>query len=47
MDRRKDNESYDDYKKRINHRKWMLRQYLKGRMFWDSSTLGTFIKRRV
>ena len=35
-------EEYADYRERMRQNYYKVKYYLKGRLFWDSETLGTF-----
>ena len=43
--KREPNESREDYKARMREVKERTKLHLKGRIVWDSKTLGTYIKK--
>jgi len=40
--KRRDGESYEDYRTRRKGEQKALKVYLKGRLYWDSSKRGTY-----
>jgi hypothetical protein len=42
--KRRENESFEEYKKRRAVADKALKAYLKGKLFWDSSRRGTYVK---
>ena len=42
---RSKNESFEDYKKRIKENKIKIKMHLKGETFWDSRSMGPYIKK--
>ena len=40
--KRKDDESFSDYKKNLKEENYKLKNYLKGKIIWESSIKGTF-----
>ena len=41
------NETFEDYKKRRKENKEYLKFYLKGEIFWESKTEGTYVRKKV
>ena len=46
MSKRKENESFEDYKKRRKEEKKKLKSRMKGKVVWESGKYGTFVKSR-
>jgi len=44
---RKENESYKDYKNNLKYEAFKLKEYLKGRLIWDSTARGTRFVRQT
>ena len=42
--RDKERESYDEYRENLREESRRLREYLRGRVFWQSSVLGQYKK---
>ena len=41
---RKETESYEEYKENLKHEAFLLKEYLKGRVFWQSFVRGQYVK---
>ena len=46
MTKRKDGESFPDYKKRQGEENKRIKKYLSGRILWDSSHMGTAVRKK-
>ena len=42
---RKENESYEKYKENLKKEQFLLDEYLKGRIFWQSAIRGQYVNK--
>lgn len=45
--KRLDGEKFDDYRKRLKIEKIIMKNRIKGTLFWDSKKYGTYIKENI
>ena len=41
---RKETESYEEYRENLKNEAFLLKEYLKGRIFWQSRIRGQYIR---
>jgi len=42
--KREETESYEEYKENLKKEAWLLKYYLRGRIWWQSSVRGQYVR---